>query len=421
MDVKISTLLNTTQRLDGFIYEHTRLDGGPGGLCIEVDVRAHKQRAAKCSTCQCVAPGYDHLELREWTGIPILGIAVTLRYVPRRVTCPTHGVIVEHMPWNVGKHSLTVTMMVFLAQWAQRLSIKEVGGVFRVGWHRVFQAVEWVVHWGLEHRTLTGITGMGIDELHWEKGQRNKAYVTLIYQVDKCQRRLLGIVRGHAQKDLRRGLRTLGEEVLAAVRYVCSDMWRAYLKVIPQMFPGAVHMIDRFHVTQLLNQALDKVRRVDMAAMKGRPQAKRIKGLRWTILRRFSRVRGRSRQALTRMMSTRLATGRAWQLKEAFLHFWSYRSTRCAREFLRAWVTRAKRSRIGPMRKFAETLQRHEPMLLNWIQARDEIMTGAVEGLNNKCRVVTRRAYGYRSFDVLEVMLYHTLGKLPMPELTHRF
>ena len=407
--------------MDGFIYEHTRLDGGPGGLCIEVDVRAHKQRAAKCSTCQCVAPGYDHLELREWTGIPILGIAVTLRYVPRRVTCPTHGVIVEHMPWNVGKHSLTVTMMVFLAQWAQRLSIKEVGGVFRVGWHRVFQAVEWVVHWGLEHRTLTGITGMGIDELHWEKGQRNKAYVTLIYQVDKCQRRLLGIVRGHAQKDLRRGLRTLGEEVLAAVRYVCSDMWRAYLKVIPQMFPGAVHMIDRFHVTQLLNQALDKVRRVDMAAMKGRPQAKRIKGLRWTILRRFSRVRGRSRQALTRMMSTRLATGRAWQLKEAFLHFWSYRSTRCAREFLRAWVTRAKRSRIGPMRKFAETLQRHEPMLLNWIQARDEIMTGAVEGLNNKCRVVTRRAYGYRSFNVLEIMLYHTLGKLPMPELTHRF
>ena len=421
MDVKISTLLNTTQRLDGFVYEHTRLDAGPGGLSIVVDVRAHKQRAAKCSACQCAAPGYDHLELREWMNIPVWGITVLMRYAPRRVTCPTHGVIVEHMPWNVGKHTMTVPMMVFLAQWAQRLSIKEVGSVFRVGWHGVFQAVEWVVRWGLEHRTLTGITGMGIDELHWKKGQRNKAYVTLIYQVDKCQRRLLGIVRGHAQRDLRRGLRALGTEVLAAVRYVCSDMWRAYLKVIPQMFPVAVHMIDRFHVTQLLNQALDKVRRVDMAAMKGRPQAKHIKGLRWTILRRFSRVRGRARQALTRMMSTRLATGRAWQLKEAFLHFWSYRSPRCAREFLRAWVTRAKRSRIAPLRKFAETLQRHEPMLLNWIQARDEIMTGAVEGLNNKCRVVTRRAYGYRSFNVLEIMLYHTLGKLPMPELTHRF
>jgi transposase len=316
---------------------------------------------------------------------------------------------------------MTVAMMVFLSQWARRLSIKEVGTVFRVGWHRVFQAVDWVVSWGLEHRNLTGIVGMGIDELHWRKGQRNKSYVTLIYQVDKCQRRLLGIVRGHAQKDLRRGLRRLGTETLLSVRYVCSDMWKAYLKVIPQWFPNAVHMIDRFHVTQLLNQAVDKVRRTDMAAMKGRPQAKRIKGLRWTILRRSSRVRGRARQALTRMMNTRLATGRAWQLKEAFLHFWSYRSTRCAREFLRAWVLRAKRSRIGPMKKFAATLQRHEPMLLNWIQARDEIMTGAVEGMNNKCRVVTRRAYGYRSFAVLEVMLYHTLGKLPMPELTHRF
>jgi transposase len=421
MDVKISTLLNATQRLEGFVYEHTRLCGGLGGLRIEVDVRAHKQRAARCSKCQCLAPGYDHLELRDWLGIPMWGIDVWLRYAPRRVTCPTHGVIVEHMPWNEGKNTLTVAMMVFLAQWARRLSIKEVGVVFRVGWHRVFQAVDWVVQWGLEHRTLAGIVGIGIDELHWGKGQRNKAYVTLIYQVDKCQRRVLGIVRGHAQKDLRRGLRRLGTEALASVRYVCSDMWKAYLKVIPQWFSGAVHMIDRFHVTQLLNQAVDKVRRTDMAAMKGRPQAKRIKGLRWTILRRFSRVRGRARQALTRMMSTRLATGRAWQLKEAFLHFWSYRSTRCAREFLRAWVSRAKRSRIGPMQKFAATLQRHEPMLLNWIQARDEIMTGAVEGLNNKCRVVTRRAYGYRSFAVLEVMLYHTLGKLPMPELAHKF
>ena len=421
MDVKISTLLNATQRLEGFVYEHTRLCGDRGRWRIEVDVRAHKQRAAKCSLCQCSAPGYDSLPSRNWLNIPIWGIEVWLRYAPRRVTCPKHGVTVEYMPWNVGKHSMTVAMMVFLSQWARRLSIKEVGTVFRVGWHRVFQAVDWVVSWGLEHRNLVGIVGMGIDELHWRKGQRNKSYVTLIYQVDKCQRRLLGIVRGHAQKDLRRGLRRLGTETLLSVRYVCSDMWKAYLKVIPQWFPNAVHMIDRFHVTQLLNQAVDKVRRTDMAAMKGRPQAQRIKGLRWTILRRSSRVRGRARQALTRMMNTRLATGRAWQLKEAFLHFWSYRSTRCAREFLRAWVSRAKRSRIGPMKKFAATLQRHEPMLLNWIQARDEIMTGAVEGMNNKCRVVTRRAYGYRSFAVLEVMLYHTLGKLPMPELTHRF
>ena len=142
MDAKISTLLNATQRVEGFVYGHTRLVRAPGGLRIEVDVRAHKQRAAKCSTCQCAAPGYDHLELREWMGIPIFGIAVSLRYAPRRVTCPTHGVIVEHMPWNEGKHPMTVTMMVFLAQWAQRLSIKDAGGVFRAGWHGVFQAVE---------------------------------------------------------------------------------------------------------------------------------------------------------------------------------------------------------------------------------------------------------------------------------------
>jgi hypothetical protein len=238
MDVKMSTLLNTTQRLDGFVYEHTRLDAGPGGWCIVVDVRAHKQRAAKCSLCQCSAPGYDHLELREWRNIPVWGITVWMRYAPRRVTCPTHGVIVEHMPWNVGKHALAVPMMVFLAQWAKRLSIKEVGSVFRVGWHGVFQAVEWVVRRGLKPRTPTGITGVGIDELHRGKGQRNKAYVTLIYPVDKCRRRLPGIVRGHAQQDLRRGLRTPGRRSWPQSAMCAATCGERTSRSFPGCFPS---------------------------------------------------------------------------------------------------------------------------------------------------------------------------------------
>lgn len=98
MDVKISTLLNATQRVEGFVYEHTRLVRMFGGFQIKVDLREHKQCSAKCSQCQCDAPGYDHLAKREWIGIPILGIAVLL-YAPRRVTrlrVPSLGLI-----WNV--------------------------------------------------------------------------------------------------------------------------------------------------------------------------------------------------------------------------------------------------------------------------------------------------------------------------------
>lgn len=85
------------------------------------------------------------------------------------------------------------------------------------------------------------------------------------------------------------------------------------------------------------------------------------------------------------------------------------------------WCLRALRSRLEPMKKVAHMLRAHEELLLNWFRAKGEVSTGAVEGLNNKIRVVTRRSYGFRTYEAMEIALYHTLGRLPEPESTHRF
>ncbi len=85
------------------------------------------------------------------------------------------------------------------------------------------------------------------------------------------------------------------------------------------------------------------------------------------------------------------------------------------------WTQRALRSRLEPMKKVARMLRAHEPLILNWFKAKGEVSSGAVEGLNNKIRVVTRRAYGFRTFKAMEIALYHNLGRLPEPTFTHRF
>ena len=109
-------------------------------------------------------------------------------------------------------------------------------------------------------------------------------------------------------------------------------------------------------------------------------------------------------------------------LKETFHDFWHYRSLTWASAFLDVWCVRALRSRIEPMKKVARMLRAHEHLLLNWFKAKGEISSGAVEGLNNKIRVVTRRSYGFRTYEAMEIALYHTLGRLPEPEqFTHRF
>ena len=201
-------------------------------------------------------------------------------------------------------------------------------------------------------------------------------------------------------------------------------MWKPYLKVIAdQAGPGAPHVLDRFHITMHMNQAVDEVRRTESTRLraKSKDQAQRLKNMRWSLLRKGSRVRGHAREKLNALLASKLATARAWELKEVFPHFCKYKSTLWASAFLDYWCQRAMRSRLEPIKKVARMLRAHEDLMMNWFRANGEISSGAVEGLNNKIRVVTRRSFGFRTYKAMEMALFHTLGRLPEPESAHKF
>jgi transposase len=89
--------------------------------------------------------------------------------------------------------------------------------------------------------------------------------------------------------------------------------------------------------------------------------------------------------------------------------------------FLTDWCRRAMRWRLGPFKRVAGTLRKHSELLLNWFRARGMMSTGVVEGLNYNVKLTMRKAYGFRSVEVLKTALYHRLGALPEPEFAHRF
>ena len=202
---------------------------------------------------------------------------------------------------------------------------------------------------------------------------------------------------------------------------VVSDLWRPYLAVVRKHLSQAVQILDRFHLTALLNKAVDQVRRGEGYALRDQRRGQRLKKTRWLLLKPRARVRGKARARLDAVIDSKLKTARSWSLKETFAHFWTFHHPHWAKIFLDAWITRTLRSRLAPMRKVAHTLRVHEALILNWFAWKKAFSSAAVEGLNNKARVVTRRSYGFRVFSVLQVALYHTLGDLPEPELTHRF
>jgi transposase len=419
--LEVKTVLNEIQHFVGFVYRSIGMRGSGGCLRVEVRIKPHQGIRGKCSTCLSPSPGYDQLPERQWLFVPLWGIVCHFFYPPRRVECAEHGVVVEHIPWSQGKSPVSTPMMGFLARWARRLSWRETARVFGTSWEAVYHSVEWFVTWGRAHRELEGVHSVGIDEIHWGQGKRADQFLTVIYQIDEHCRRLLWVGRRRTQATLRQGLKELGPQVVSGLRYVCSDMWQPYLSVMAKQAGHALHVLDRFHIVGHLNKAVDEVRRAESTRLRGQPLAAKLKKMRWKLLRRGSRVRGQARIKLNGLLASKMATGRAWDLKECFDYFWHYKSVTWAGGFLDYWTERAMRSRLEPMKRVARMLRKHDGLLLNWFKAKGELSSGAVEGLNNKIRVVTRRSYGFRTFKAMELALYHTLGKLPEPETAHRF
>jgi transposase len=124
---------------------------------------------------------------------------------------------------------------------------------------------------------------------------------------------------------------------------------------------------------------------------------------------------------LSEILRYNLRTVRAFLQREEFQRFWEYKSAAWAGNFLDEWTSRVMRSRLEPMKKVARTLRTHRELILNWFRAHGELSSGAVEGLNNKVKLVTRKSYGFRTFEVAKLALLHNLGHLPEPERTHRF
>jgi transposase len=313
---------------------------------------------------------------------------------------------------------MTTVLMVFLANWARRLSWSETAKTFGFSWDYVRTSVEWVVHWGLEHRDLDGIEAIGIDEVSYRK--RHK-YMTVIYDLSRGRRRLLWIAQNHTQATLKQFFSWFGPERCTRLQFVCSDMWHAYIDVVAQRVPHVMHVLDRFHIVKNLNDAVDQTRRAEAAELRGKGDKVTLSKSRWCLLKRVRNLSYYQMVRLHELLRLNLRTIRAYLMKEDFGRFWDYSSPIWAAKFLDSWCKRAMRSRIEPMKRVARTLRLRRELVLNYFRAKKELNAGAVEGLNNKLKLVTRRSYGFRSAEILKFALYHALGDLPEPPVAHRF
>lgn len=414
----IKTLLDKVERFKAFVYGTVCFMLVDGVEALVIDIEPRRNSWPVCPECGKRRKAYDRQQQRLFEYLPVWTFKVYFRYAPRRVSCPEHGVKVESMPWGYGKERMTFSYQVFLARWAKRLSWKETADIFETSWDTVFRAVSFVVDYGLTHRSLEGVTEIGVDEIAVFKGHN---YLTLVYQLNAGVRRLLWCGPERKAKTLLRFFHEFGTERSAQIQFVCSDMWAPYLKVIAKKAPQALNILDRFHIMRKFNEAIDEIRRDEVNQFKANQQESVLSRGRWLLLKRPENLSDKQTVRMGELLKLNLASIKGYLLREDFQRFWEYQRINYADKFLENWATRTLQTELEPMKKVARMLRKHKPLIMNWFKAKGRLSSGAVEGLNLKAKLTMRKAFSFRTLKCLQIALYHELGKLPEPEHFHRF
>jgi transposase len=406
----IKSLIRETISLQGFRIGS--VDRFPFGIAIKIvpDNRFNP----RCGKCGNSGKYRDSRSERQFKHVPIWGIPVMISYSPRRVCCNhCKGIYVEAIPWAAGKRRLTSSFACYLATWARILPWIEVARLFQCAWGTVSSSVDFVVKYGLENRDLSGITHIGIDEISRKKGHQ---YLTNVY--DLQTKKLIWSGEGRSEETLRQFFNFLGEERASQLQGICCDIWRPYIKVIEEKAPNAVLVFDKFHIIRHLMSAVDQVRR-DEINEKGKTHKELMKHTRYIWLKNPWNLTDKQKTRLSTLEQLNLKINRAYLLKEAFRNFWSYSKPGWASKYLKKWFWWATHSRLESMRDFAWLVRRHEKNILSYFKV--PIHNGSVEGLNNKAKVISHKAYGFRSAKNYILNLYHCMADLPQPKLVHTF
>jgi len=376
-----------------------------GQLVAQVERIGHRRLC--CGRCGLEAKGTKgRVEAaRRWRDVSMGGQWLVIAYWPFRVVCAACGVTSEGVPWSDRWSRLTRRLAEAVALMAKDRDWKATAAHFALNWKTVVSAVKRAVARGLVKRKLKPIRWIGIDEVSRKKGHH---YLTLVYDLERHH--LLWVGDGRTEETLQGFFAWLGRRRSAHLKGVCMDMWRPYLNAVREHAPQAVVAFDRFHLVRHLNEAVDEVRRSLVRQLKN-PLRALIKGTRFVLLKNPWNLTPRQKQQLHALVRANSPLSRAWYLKEDFQRFFDYLREGWARKHLDHWLRWAARSRLAPFKKLARLVRTHRDGILAWTKIR--VTNGALEGMNNKVKLVSHRAFGFRNVEHYKTAIYHCCADLP--------
>lgn len=241
---------------------------------------------------------------------------------------------------------------------------------------------------------------IGIDEISIRKGH---TYRIVVSDLERTRPIWFGGT-DRSEQSMRQFFDELGKPKSARIRLAVMDMWKPFRNATQACAPQAAILYDKFHVMRHLGEALDQVRKSEYGRLMGKNRGF-IRGQKYTLLSRRENLSLQGRQALKALLSANKRLNTAYLLKESFGQLWSYEREGWARRFFENWKAALKWQRLKPYEKFAEMIERHWDGVAAYSRPENKVSLGFVEGLNNKIRVIQRRAYGLRDEEYLRLKI----------------
>ena len=374
---------------------------------VEVEIGYDLSQSMDCPECGQNCAHYDHREMREWRHLDTMQFETVLRCEVPRCKCPEHGVKTLRVPWAGKGSRFTLLFESFAIDVLQACSsVKAAAELMGLNWQQVNEIKRRAVARGLERRESAPIQHLGIDEKSFRKGHN---YVSLLTDLEGS--RVLDVAEGRDKAACEKLFGTLTDEQLKGVEAIAMDMWRAYINAAAQYLPDADIVHDRFHISQHLNQAIDKVRRQEHKIL-SQQKDDTLKNSKYLWLTGFENLTAEMQVRFKELQSLGLKVGRAYAIKETFDHFWDYQIPSYARRFFRKWYGWARRSKLEPVKRVAKMIYEHFDNIITYLKHR--ISNATTEGFNGVIQSIKANARGFRSFENYRVAILFQCGKLDL-------
>lgn len=407
-------LLSVVLGLDNSSWHIADVDLNLKEEVVYIQMQYKSPLAFKCDECGCV--DYKHIhdhKKRTWRHKDLCEYKTVLKADIPRVTCSECGRVSQIIiPWADAFMRTTRSFQEQILYACVTMSMADVQKTYRISWYTLSNILTRAIDNARKAKDVINVKNLGIDEIAIHKGH---SYLTLCYDLDRSE--VIWVGENRRCETVLEFAEWFGKENFQTLDSICCDMWDPFLKAIAILNCKDKVVFDKFHIKKHLNDAVDRVRRQEHQILL-RDGNDLLKSTKYLWLKNHYNLTECQKQTFKELKNSDLKAARAYGLKELFNHFWDYQTTGWATQFFKRWYWAATHSRLAPIKSAAKMLKKYWYGIINYIK--HPLTNARSEGINSKIRVYTKRAYGYKTFDMLKNIIYLTCGGLDFHPLKSR-